>query len=171
MNAPEIPAELSERQLEVVVTKLANDLSYGEDDSTFLGAGITYAQSRPFLNGDPVKDIDWRVTARTGRFHVKEYEALKRMPLYLVVDTSASMAAASTTLSKHRLAVVVAGALGLAALARQSPVGVLSAGERIVRFAPSLLRNRILLWMHELAQASPDEGTRLGIRIEQAAAC
>ena len=129
----EIPAELTQREFEVFVTRVADDLSYGEDVSSFLGSGIDYAQSRPYVPGDSVRDIDWRGSARPARLFIKEYEALKRVPFLLVVDTSGSMVASSTAVSKFDLACVVAGAVGLAALRRQSPVGLLGAGERPLR--------------------------------------
>ncbi len=166
----EIPAELSDRELQVTVRRLADDLTYGEDPSCYTGSGVDYAQSRVFLTGDSVRDIDWRVTARSGKLHLKEYEAIRRMPMLLLVDTSGSMSVSSTLQTKHRLGAILAGALGLAALRRLSPVGVLGAGERIVRFAPSLSRGRIFQWLTELENEGPTESTNLGIRLDQTGA-
>jgi uncharacterized protein (DUF58 family) len=167
---PEIETQTTEQldhEFDVAVRRLADDLRFGQDASPYLGSGIEYVQSRTMVDGDSVRAIDWRVTARTGRLHVKEYEALKAMPMYLVVDTSGSMAIGSRTLTKHRLATLIAGGLGLASLRRLSPVGVLAGGDRKLHFQPSLNRGRMFLWLHELRRADESERTCLGQRLDQ----
>ncbi|MBX3401789.1 MAG: DUF58 domain-containing protein [Phycisphaeraceae bacterium] len=156
---------------------MADDLTYGTDASRFVGAGIDYAQTRPFAYGDNVRSIDWKVTARTGRFHVKEYEATKRSPLFVLVDTSASMALSSLgpgRPSKHDLAVWLGAALALVGLRRRSPVSILSCGERDTgaEGAPTLSTGRVWRRIEQLRAPSRNEATTLSrqvVRVESLA--
>lgn len=158
---------LDSHQFLIAVKKLADSLSYGTDHSPFLGSGLEFVQSRPYQYGDPVRSIDWRVTARTGKIHVKEYEAPKRLPCYLLVDTSASMTISSQKRSKYATALQVAGGIALACLERVSPVGVVSVGSLNFRVEPSLSRQQILEWLHRLRRYRFDEETLLAQRIAE----
>ncbi|MDG2383998.1 MAG: DUF58 domain-containing protein [Pirellulaceae bacterium] len=156
---------LDSRQFTIAVRRLADNLSYGTDSSPYRGSGLEYVQSRPYVAGDPIKAIDWRVTARTGKIFIKEYETPKRLPAYLLIDTSASMMLGSATRTKYEHSLFVAGGLALACLDRVSPVGVMSVGSRPFHVQPSLSKQQVMQWLHHLRHFRYDESTTLSRRI------
>ncbi|MEQ1633674.1 MAG: DUF58 domain-containing protein [Planctomycetota bacterium] len=161
---------LDSRQFHIAIKRLADSLLFGTDKSPFLGSGVEYVQSRHYLPGDPIRSIDWRVTARTGRVHVKEYEAQKQMPAWILLDTSASMATGSSHKTKYATALHAAGGLAYACLDRVSPVGILGVGERQLRVEPSLSRQQVLQWLLKLRHFRYDEQTSLARRAGELAA-
>jgi uncharacterized protein (DUF58 family) len=159
------PDELSHADFELIVRRLADDLAFGTDASLFVGGGLEYAQSRPYEPGDPVRQLDWRISAKIGKAYVKQYETLKRIAMYLVIDTSSSMSVSSTKLTKHDLAIWIGAALGLVGLRRLSPVGVVGAGERETRLVASLSRGDLWRAIEPLRQHGSGEGTAVGERL------
>jgi uncharacterized protein (DUF58 family) len=135
------------------------------DLSRFIGSGLEYAQSRPYSAGDPIKMMDWKITARLGKPFVKEYDTPKRTNVFIIVDTSASMGVSSAMTTKHDLAVWIASAIGLIAQRRMSPVGVIGGGERETRLNPSLNRGDLWQALDPLRASNLSEGTRLSDRL------
>lgn len=159
------PQELAHADFEMVARRLADDMAFGSDVSLFVGSGLEYAQSRPYEPGDSVRQLDWRITAKTGKAFVKQYETLKRIAMYLVVDTSSSMSVSSTFISKHDLAVWIAAAIGLVGVRRLSPVAIVGGGERETRLEPSLSQGDLWRALEPLRKQAKGEGTELGTRI------
>ena len=157
------------RQFEVAVKHLANSLSFGQEESVFHGSGLEYAQSRLYVAGDPVKSIDWKVSARVGKLFIKEYQEPKQMPLYLLLDTSASMCVTSQPMSKYAWAVQIATGIALAAQGNVTPVGLLGCGARELHVRPTLSRNVVMEWSHQLRHHDFLEDTSLAARAREVA--
>lgn len=59
--------------------------------SPLRGRGMEYDESRPYQPGDDIRQLDWRVTARTGRPHTKLFREERERPVFLCVDYRRSM--------------------------------------------------------------------------------
>jgi uncharacterized protein (DUF58 family) len=116
-----------------------------------------------------VKFIDWKLSARMRKLFVKEYEEPKQVPLYLLVDTSASMCVSSQALSKYAWAVRIAAGIGLAAQGNVTPVGLLGCGARELHIRPTLSRTTVLEWSHQLRRHDFREATSLAKRARELA--
>ena len=62
-------------------------------NSKFLvkGQGLEFRQVRRYNFGDEIKNIDWRVTARTGKTHIKEFDEEKISSVTIIADLSENM--------------------------------------------------------------------------------
>jgi uncharacterized protein (DUF58 family) len=58
----------------------------GTTHSPFKGQGLEYAESRPYMAGDEVRHMDWRITARTGKPHSKLFHEERERTTLIWVD-------------------------------------------------------------------------------------
>lgn len=157
------------RKFELAAQRLASSLVFGMEESIFHGSGIEYAQPRPYAPGDSIKLIDWKVTARTGKHFVKEYQEPKRMPVYVLIDTSASMCVSSQKMSKYAWAVSLGTGLALSAQSNMMPAGLLGCGEQQLHVKPTLSEGQIMQTAHRLRKHGFLESTTLGRRLRELA--
>ena len=61
-------------------------LQAGDYQSAFKGRGMEYDESRLYQAGDDIRNIDWRVTARSGKTHTKLFCEERERPVYLWLD-------------------------------------------------------------------------------------
>lgn len=163
------PVMMDARLFEVTARRLASSIVFGMDDSIFHGCGVEYAQPRPYEPGDPVKLMDWKVTGRTGKCYLKEFQEPKRMPVYILLDTSASMCVTSQRLSKYAWGVSIATGLALAAQSHMNPVGLLGCGDRQIHIKPTLDAATVMQWGHQLRKHGFLERTSVTTRLRQLA--
>jgi uncharacterized protein (DUF58 family) len=72
----------------------------GRHASKLRGRGLDFEEVRQYVPGDDIRNIDWRVTARTGKTHSKVFNEEKERPTFIIVDQSAWMFFGSTRFVK-----------------------------------------------------------------------
>jgi uncharacterized protein (DUF58 family) len=97
----------------------------GSHSSHIRGRGMDYLESRHYQAGDDVRAMDWRVTARVGRPHVKVYHEERERPVVVMVDFNASMFFGTRGSFKSVTAARAASLLGWAAIGRGDRIGAL----------------------------------------------
>ncbi|MCK5814431.1 MAG: DUF58 domain-containing protein, partial [Flavobacteriaceae bacterium] len=63
----------------------------GKHASKLRGRGLDFEEVRNYVAGDDIRNIDWKVTARTQKTHTRVYSEEKEKPVLIVVDQSKSM--------------------------------------------------------------------------------
>ena len=75
--------------------------------SPYHGFSVEFAEHRPYMPGDEIRHIDWKLYGKTDRYYIKRYEEETNLKAYLILDTSRSMAYASEgQMSKLRVCLV-----------------------------------------------------------------
>lgn len=141
----------------------------GGHRSIRLGEGIELADIREYAPGDDVRSIDWNVTARTGRPHVRVYDADRDATVLVVADRSASMAFGTADSTKERLARELVAAVAAVVVRRGDRIGGLMFAEQRaggLRAAPG--RRAALRLLQTMASAPPKE--RVAARMDMALA-
>ena len=90
------------------------------------GVSTEFAQHRPYVPGDDLRHLDWKVLARTDKAHLRQFERESQLELLLAVDRSASMRFAGREggWSKFDHAAVLAGALAHLGVRQRDRVGL-----------------------------------------------
>ncbi len=70
---------------------LGRALCGGKHLSRLRGRGMDFAEVRNYQAGDEIRHMEWRVTARTGRPHVKLYQEERERPVIILTDFNPSM--------------------------------------------------------------------------------
>ncbi len=95
----------------------------GEQRSVFRGRGFDFEESRPWQNGDELRFMNWRATARTGEFTMKVFREDRRPGVCLLVDRRRSMRFGTRRRLKVAQALRVAALLAFLAERRQYGLG------------------------------------------------
>ena len=77
--------------MELRAKMIVEGINVGMHRSPYQGFSVEFAQHRPYVAGDDIRHLDWKVYARTDRLHLKQYQQETNLDLVLMVDSSGSM--------------------------------------------------------------------------------
>lgn len=144
------------RHVEIKTRGLSDEIFAGKYHTAFRGRGMSFAEVREYRVGDDVRDIDWNVTARSDRAHVKVYEEERELTMMLLVDVSPSRMFGSQELTKKNMITEVAATLAFSAAKNNDKVGCILFSDRVEKFIPPKKgRSHILMIIRELVGFEP----------------
>ena len=144
------------RKIEIKSRRLTSQVFAGEYHSAFKGKGMAFSEVREYQYGDPVKDIDWHVTARFNHPYVKVFEEERELTVMLLVDVSGSKKFGTQEQFKQDVATEISAVLAFSALQNNDKIGVILFSDQIEKFIPPAKgRKHILRIILELLNFKP----------------
>lgn len=151
--------------LQLLAKQVVEGFASGLHRSPHKGFSVEFREHRPYVPGDDLRTIDWKLFGKTDRLYIREYEEETNVRCTLLVDCSGSMGYRGTRsdgLSKHDYAVRTAACLSWLMLQQQDSVGLVTFDTAIRRYIPPRARPRHLKHiMTELAAQQPGAETSL----------
>lgn len=154
-----IHADISEL---IALKRFAPDLNYnhkakirqnGNHISALRGRGMDFAEVRNYQAGDEIRHMEWRVTARTGRPHVKLYQEEREKPVVLLVDFSPSMLFGTHIALKSVVAARLAALLSWTVIEAGDRIGgLLFSANNHYEFTPKARESSVLPLLGALSQ-------------------
>ena len=153
------------RRIEIKTRGLSNEIFAGKYHSTFRGRGMSFSEVREYSIGDDVRDIDWNVTARTRKPHIKIYEEERELTMMLLVDVSGSRMFGTTGRLKKNIISEIAAVLAFSAAQNNDKVGCMFFSDRVEKYIPPKKgRAHVMMILRELVGFRPDSsGTALSV--------
>ena len=168
-----IPADVRARLKNLSLTSrhAAGTRGFGLHRSPSRGPGMEFSQYRAYEPGDELRQVDWKLYARSDRFFVREAERDSPLDVWLLLDTSASMAQCDAARpqwsrpgwSRLDAAIAIAACTIEIALRQGDRFGLAAIGNDGLRLTPigagPRHRDRCLIELHRLSAAGawPDE--------------
>lgn len=167
---PAVVARLA--HLDVRARLVVEGFISGMHRSPFHGFSVEFAEHRPYMPGDPLKNLDWKVLAKSDRYLVKQYTEETNLRCHLLVDLSGSMGfqSARASLSKLEYARSLAAALAYLMLGQQDAVGALMFADKPLSFIPARsVRSHLDVLLKALSAGQPQGRTKLGPSLHELA--
>ena len=155
--------------LAIVARKVQAGRARGERRAKRTGAGLEFADHRDYAPGDDLRYLDWGVYGRLGRLLVRVFEEEEDLPIYVLIDASASMATPASLGRPRKIdhARRIAAALAYVGLASLDRVSIVPFSSEIgPPTPPARGRGRIFAMLDRLAAITSDGTTDLRRAVE-----
>jgi len=158
------PAVISKlKTLELRARMVVEGFMVGLHKSPYHGFSVEFSQHRPYMQGDSLKNVDWKVFAKSEKYFIKQFEEETNLISHIFVDVSKSMNFKyDGKVTKLDYATNLAAALSYIMINQQDSVGLVTYADEIQSYLPPK-SNRIYLTnlLTALAKVKPDGKTNI----------
>ncbi len=142
----------------------------GLHKSPYHGFSAEFSDHRQYNPGESLKDLDWKLLAKTERYYIKRYEEETNLRSYILLDHSRSMFFSSGPEPKIHYAARLAGALAWLMLAQKDAAGLYTFNHKITNaFPPKAIRSYSAQLFSALINLQPEDKTELLTPLHQIA--
>src|SRR5436305_1867622 len=135
------------------------------------GFSVEFSEYRQYSPGDDLRQLDWKLFARSDRYYIKRFEEETNLRCYLLVDLSSSMGYGTLAYTKVEYARTAAATLAYFLAMQRDAVGLVTFDEKIADYVPARYRpghlHRLMLG---LERAVAGTSTDLSSPLEQVVA-
>jgi len=131
---PEILKHLG--NLELIAKEVVAGHQVGAHRSNLRGFSVEFAHHRPYVPGDPIRNLDWKVFARSDRYYTKLYKAETNFECHILLDASSSMTYGSGAVTKLEFSKYLAASLCYLVLKQRDSVGLSIFDSRLRGYIP-----------------------------------
>lgn len=133
------------KSLELKARTIVDGFMVGLHRSPYHGFSVEFSEHRPYMQGDPIKNIDWKVFAKREKYFIKQFEEETNLICNIFLDISKSMQFKhSATVSKIDYGITLAAALSYILINQQDSVGLTTFSDKIYDYFPPK-SNRVYL--------------------------
>ena len=133
-SLPEVVQKIG--RLELRARSIVEGFLSGAHRSPYFGQSVEFREHRPYVAGDDLRYVDWKVWGKQDRLVVKRFEEDTNLRCTLLVDVSASMSYGRGPLNKHGYAATAAAAIAYLILRQHDAVGCIAFDDTIRRQVP-----------------------------------
>lgn len=140
--------------LQLVARNVVDGFINGLHRAPYLGLSLDFAEHRAYMPGDDIRRIDWRLYARTDRYHVKEFEADTNANFMVLLDASASMGYGTGAVTKLDYGRYLAASLAYFSHQQRDRVGLITFAGDVDAYVPCSAKHMDVL-LHTLDRTRP----------------
>lgn len=145
--------------LELIARIIVEGFMSGSNKSQSVGAGQEFSQYRSYEPGDDLRQLDWKMYARSERYYIKQSEIETNITVKFIIDASQSMAYEENRISKLQYAKVLTAALAYMARKQSDTFGLFTVNNKdIVAIRPRFEQQQFIRFLDALVNLK-SEGT------------
>ena len=157
---PSLIAKL--KSLEIKAKAVVEGFMAGYHKSPYHGFSVEFSQHRPYMQGDSIKNLDWKVFAKSERYYIKQYEEETNLIANIILDSSKSMNYKNLgEISKFEYSRILAASFTYLLLKQQDAVGLAIYSNQLKSYLrPKSKRTYLKQILAELENVEPNSTTQ-----------